>query len=225
MLVQRLRARAAGVRGNGAGEAFVQLLAQELHGRRRNMSTGRCASRAMRSFHDAAKLNFQEQAPWLSQLGQMDNTAVATEPTPYKRLEKALPGARQLHEPTHMEAADLAMCTLEKKRRRARLPLFASSRKPWQQDAQLPDKELRKSKRARAVLEEARLDAGEARKGGMGCLASPSTRRGRGTCFAGHIQMLFVLIFFAIAFLILVFLFSSIVIACPGSPWWRSRSR
>ena len=74
------------------------------------------------------------------------------------------------------------------------------------------------------------LGGGSARRGrgtqrGMGCLASPSTRRGRGTCFAGHIQMLFVLIFFAIAFLILVFLFSSIVIACPGSPWWRSRSR
>ena len=44
-LVQRLRARVAGVRGNGADEAFVQLLAQELHGRRRRMSTNRCASR------------------------------------------------------------------------------------------------------------------------------------------------------------------------------------
>ena len=99
----------------------------------------------MRSFHDAAKLNLQEQAPLLSQLGQMDNTAVATEPTPCERLEKALPGARQLHEPTRMEAADLAMCTLEKKRRRALLPLFASSRKQWHEDARLPDKELQTS--------------------------------------------------------------------------------
>ena len=62
-LVQRLRARVAGVQGNGAHEDFVQLLAQELHGRRRNMSIGGCASRAMRSFQEAARLELQAQAP------------------------------------------------------------------------------------------------------------------------------------------------------------------
>ena len=63
----------------------------------------------MRSFHEAATLEFQAQAPWLSQLGQMDDAAVATEPAPYKRLEKAPPEARRHHEPTCMEATDLDM--------------------------------------------------------------------------------------------------------------------
>ena len=87
-------------------------------------------------------LDFQAQAPWLSQLGQMGGASVAAEPAPYKDLERAAPEARRLHEPTCMDTTDLDMCTLEKKRHRARLPLFISSRKEWDADAQLADKDL-----------------------------------------------------------------------------------
>ena len=90
-------------------------------------------SRVLGSFNEAAMLEFQEHTPWLklSQLGQMDNAAVATEPAPHYRLERAAPEARRLHEPTCTGEADIDMCALEKKRRRARLPLFASSWKQW----------------------------------------------------------------------------------------------
>ena len=64
-LVQRLRARAAGVRGNGADEAFVERLAQELNYRKHGTSASG-PSQCLKTFSKNAHAAFLQQAPVLA---------------------------------------------------------------------------------------------------------------------------------------------------------------
>ncbi len=147
-LVQRLRARAAGVRGNGADEDFIQRLAHELSG-----SQGSSVhARGLHTFQTAARRSLEVQAPWLLQLGTLRGSTVdAPQRKGYKQLERAAKEARNVHEPRILEEADRRFVCAERDRGMARMPLFAATRRQWEQDRALPQMDLRRSQRAQTA--------------------------------------------------------------------------
>ncbi len=151
-LCQRLRARAAGVRGNGADEVFVRRLADAL------ASPGQRSppvSKALCTFRDNARKEAEEQAPWLMRLRLSESAAVNA----YKVQEKMAVASRETFEPRMLEAGDLDLCSSMKRKAFARLPLFAHNKQQWARDMQLPERDLQTSTRARAWASAAQMNS------------------------------------------------------------------
>ena len=144
-LVQRLRARAAGVRGNGADEAFIRRLAEELDVPSRGKAGS--LSRSLRSFLARSDAGKQQ---WMSSA----MVAGEREHKSYTNFENMTKTVRSLFEPKELDAPARAVCQREKQRGTARGPLFAASLKEWERQASLTDQQLRNLARAKPAAEE-----------------------------------------------------------------------
>ncbi len=148
-LVQRLRARAAGVRGNGADEDFIERLAHELSHAQVPSASARPS--ALQTFQATARRSLEAQAPWMLRLGRQQCTDAASQGKPYKELERSAKEARSVHEPRCLEEADRRLLCAERDRGMARMPLFAATRRQWDEDRSLPQWDLGRSRRALAA--------------------------------------------------------------------------
>ncbi len=151
-LVQRLRLRAFGIRGDGADDAWTSCLS-ELLGMARSLNTTG-TSRALKHFSEQASGRVEQEAPWLLQ-----SSTSPPMPEAYKTMERRLARTRHVHEPDTLEEDDRQLLEHEQRNREAKLPLFASTGKQWAEDRRKDRGTLLRTDRARAELATATAEA------------------------------------------------------------------
>ncbi len=172
-MVQRLRARCAGARGDGSDEPFLLRLAQILLPEKHQSQHRDTKMRCLRSWRIAAKTASSSRGsvlvagPAAAASSQSSLAVAATAAASSaaassaasacmdrsvlgtgRAAARATSQARLYHEPQILEAADEALLSQVKRRGAAVLPLFASTRSQWKHDLQLTDKDLQTSERA-----------------------------------------------------------------------------
>ncbi len=148
-LLQRLRARAHGVRGDGADGNFIRRLASMLHTQGPAGVAGSTQmSRALAHFGKQAKDRVERDGPWL---GLPVHEGVLAK-RGAKEWESSAKQARLIHEPVELEAADKSLLAEQRKQPRAHLPLWAATTRQWQQERKQRPADSRKNPRVEAIL-------------------------------------------------------------------------